>query len=69
MTNFATAKEAIEHSKEYDTIGVCDNTNENMEYLKSNADDWTDTNNGWDFWADGDGDDMEWRVEVYRTEG
>lgn len=69
MKNFKTAKEAIQHSVDHDTIAFCENTDENREYLATECDDYTDSNEGYEYWSDAeesDGTDgkMEWRVHV-----
>ena len=73
MKTFETAKEAIQHSADRDTIAFCENTDENTEYLVSECDDWTESNEGYEYWADADGSDgtdgkMEWRVHVITNE-
>jgi hypothetical protein len=73
MKTFNKAKDAIEFSKNNDCIAVCVDSEENREYLRSECDDWTDTNTGYDYLTDAEGSNgvdgsMAWRVEIFVDE-
>ncbi len=68
-TIYATALEAMNHSKKYDEITFCKNTLENLTFLKIEADGWTLDETGYDFWAEAPNNysKMLWRVMVFRS--
>ncbi|MFA7000439.1 MAG: hypothetical protein WC241_05025 [Candidatus Paceibacterota bacterium] len=67
---YQTAKDAIEHSISHDGIAYCEDSEENRDYLSSEADDYTESNDCMEYWADADDSDgkMEWRVHIQIAE-
>lgn len=68
-TVYATAEEAIARSSSHDEIAYCEDSEENRAILMAESDDWTDSNEGYEYWADADDSNgidgkMEWRVHI-----
>ena len=69
MTIYDTAQEAIKRSISHDEITSCVDSVDNRDYLSSEADDYVESNDCIDYWADSDDSDgtdgkMEWRVQI-----
>ncbi len=60
MNRFQDAREAIKYSSQNDTIAVCEPSCKDS--LVELCDDYTDSNEGWDFW--GSDESGEWRCQI-----